>query len=87
MAEVKRLGATTLVVANAADERVRANADLVIELGLDVPECARIPAYALIGQLLGIATALKKDLNPDQPRNVSRVVVLEPDEKPQHAAL
>jgi glucosamine 6-phosphate synthetase-like amidotransferase/phosphosugar isomerase protein len=37
--------------------------------------------------LLGIATALNKGLNPDQPRNLSRVVVLESDEKPQHAAL
>ena len=85
--EVKRLGATTLVVANTADERVRANADFLVELGFDLPEYARLGAYCLAGQLLGIATALKKGFDPDQPRNLSRVVVLEPAEKPQHATL
>ena len=85
--EVKQLGATTLVVANKAGERVRANADFVVELGFDTPEYARLSAYILPGQLLGIATALKKGFNPDQPRNLSRVVVLEPGEKPQHAAI
>jgi len=85
--EVKQLGATTLVVANKAGERVRANADFVVELGFDSPEYARLSAYILPGQLLGIATALKKGFNPDQPRNLSRVVVLEPGEKPQHAAI
>lgn len=85
--EVKRLGATTLVIANTADERVRSNADFLVELGFDLPEYARLAAYSLVGQLLGIATALKKGFNPDEPRNLSRVVVLEPAEKPQHAAL
>jgi glucosamine--fructose-6-phosphate aminotransferase (isomerizing) len=85
--EVKRLGATTLVVTNTASDRVRASANFIVELGFDVPEYARVAAYSLIGQLLGIATALNKGLNPDQPRNLSRVVVLESDEKPQHAAL
>jgi glucosamine--fructose-6-phosphate aminotransferase (isomerizing) len=83
--EVKQLGATTLVVTNKAEQRARGNADLLIELGFDVPEYARLGAYILAGQLLGIATAMKKGFNPDQPRNLSRVVVLE-DEKPQHAA-
>ena len=85
--EVKQLGATTLVVTNTASERVRANADLLVELGFDLPEYARLGAYGLAGQLLGIATALKKGFNPDQPRNLSRVVVLEPAGKPEHAAL
>lgn len=85
--EVKRLGATTLVLANTADDRVRSNADFLVELGFDLPEYARLPAYTLVGQLLGIATALKKGFNPDQPRNLSRVVVLDPAEKPQHATL
>lgn len=85
--EVKQLGATTLVVTNAADERARTNADFLVELGFDLPEYARLAPYILAGQLLGIATALRKGFNPDQPRNLSRVVVLEADEKPQHAAL
>jgi len=85
--EVKQLGATTLVVTNTAGERERANADLLVELGFDVPEYARLAAYIVAGQLLGLTTALKKGFNPDQPRNLSRVVVLEADEKPQHASL
>jgi glucosamine--fructose-6-phosphate aminotransferase (isomerizing) len=85
--EVKQLGATTLVVTNTAGERVRASADLLVELGFELPEYARLPAYCMVGQLLGIATALKKGFNPDQPRNLSRVVVLDKAEKPQHAAL
>lgn len=85
--EVKQLGATTLVVTNQADARVRSHSDFLVELGFDVPEYAGLAAYNLAGQLLGIATALKKGFNPDQPRNLSRVVVLEEDEKPQHAAL
>jgi glutamine---fructose-6-phosphate transaminase (isomerizing) len=85
--EVKRLGATTLVVSNAAGKRVRENADLLVELRFDVPEYARLGAYIIAGQLLGLATALKRGFNPDQPRNLSRVVVLEAEQKPQHAAL
>jgi glutamine---fructose-6-phosphate transaminase (isomerizing) len=84
--EVKQLGATTLVVTNTAGDRERASADLLVELGFELPEYARLAAYSLPGQLLGIATALKKGFNPDQPRNLSRVVVLEAAEKPQHAA-
>jgi glutamine---fructose-6-phosphate transaminase (isomerizing) len=85
--EVKQLGATTLVVTNTAGERVRASTDLLVELGFDIPEYARLAPYIVAGQLLGLATALKKGFNPDQPRNLSRVVVLEPSEKPEHAAL
>ena len=85
--EVKQLGATTLVISNGAGERVRSNADLLVELGFDVPEYARLAPYIVAGQLLGLATALKKSFNPDRPRNLSRVVVLEHEQKPQHASL
>src|SRR5580704_3689415 len=52
--EVKRLGGTTLVVANRADGRARAAADLLIELNADAPEMARVPLYLLSGQLTGL---------------------------------
>jgi glucosamine--fructose-6-phosphate aminotransferase (isomerizing) len=74
--EMKELGAKTLVVTNAADERVRHAADLLIELNLDVPECARLVVHVLAGQLLGYYTALKKGMDPDNPRFLSRVVIL-----------
>lgn len=74
--EVKGLGGTTLVVTNAASSAVRHAADFVVELKLEVPEFARLAAYALPGQLLGLFTGLKKGHDPDRPRNLSRVVIL-----------
>ena len=74
--EVKELGGRTMVVANHADNRARKAADLVIELNLEVPELARLAAYVPCGQLLGLCTGLKKGLNPDEPRHLSRVVIL-----------
>ena len=78
--EIKGLGATTLVVTNAADSRARNAADLILELGLELPEYARLAAFTMPGQLLGYSAAMQKGLNPDSPRHLSRVVVL--DEHP-----
>ena len=75
--EMKALGATTLVVANEADAGVRAAADLLVELQLDVPELARLAPTLFAGQLLGLYTGLHKGLDPDSPKNLSRVVELE----------
>jgi len=75
--EIKGLGGTTLVVANAADNRARRSADFLVELNLGVPEYARLTSYVFAGQLLGLLTGLKKGLDPDRPRNLSRAVVLE----------
>ena len=88
--EVKRLGGTTLVVTNRAHERVRAAADLLVELAAAGPESARLPLYVLVGQLMGLYTGIEKGLDPDRPRNLSRVVVLEEEdspEEPKHAAI
>ena len=74
--ETKELGATTAVVTNVADPRARDSADLLLELNLDVPEFARLAAYAFAGQLLGLYTGLQKGHDPDTPRNLSRVVIL-----------
>ena len=74
--EIKGLGATTLVVANYADEAVRRAANFLVELQLDVPEFARLAAYIVPGQLLGLYTGLKKGHDPDRPRNLSRAVIL-----------
>ncbi len=75
--EIKRLGGTTLVVSNAGDSTIRRAADYFVELSLDVPEIARAAASVIPGQLLGFYTGIKKRLNPDEPRNLSRVVMLE----------
>ncbi len=75
--EMKELGGTILTVTNRADERVRQNSDLLVELGLAVPELARLGTYLMAAQLTGFYTGLKKGYDPDSPRNLSRVVVLD----------
>jgi glutamine---fructose-6-phosphate transaminase (isomerizing) len=75
--EVKDLGGTTLAVANHADERVRRAADLSIELRWQSHEYAGLAPRIVPAQLLGFYTGLKKGLDPDNPRNLSRVVILE----------
>ena len=74
--EAKSLGGTTLLVTNHADAATRGAADFLVELNLTVPEYARLAAYALPVQLLGLATGLKKGFDPDRPRNLSRAVIL-----------
>jgi glutamine---fructose-6-phosphate transaminase (isomerizing) len=88
--EMKRLGATTLVVANKADRRAHAAADFLLDLGTDLSEFSRIAPYVFAGQLMGLYTGLNKGLDPDHPRNLSRVVVLDDEkssETTEHAAL
>jgi len=77
--EMKSLGATTLTIANRADERAREASDLLIELSFELPELARLAAYVFAGQLAGLYTGMKKGLDPDNPRNLSRVVILDED--------
>ena len=75
--EIKGLGGTTLAVANRADKRARAASDLLVEFDLDLPEVARLAPYVFAGQLTGLYTGLRKGLDPDHPRNLSRVVMLD----------
>lgn len=79
--ELKKLGAATLVVANRATQELRRNSDLLIELGLDEPEYARMSMTAIPAQILGLAVGLRKGLNPDIPKNLTRAVVLTPNGK------
>jgi len=61
-----------------------------VDFQLDVPEFARLVPYLFVGQLLGLFTGLKKELDPDSPRNLSRVVVLDEQNsgtKPEHASI
>jgi glucosamine--fructose-6-phosphate aminotransferase (isomerizing) len=80
--EIKGLGGTTLAVANRADQRARAACDLLIELDFELPELARLAPYVFAGQLTGLYTGLKKGLDPDHPRHLSRVVVLDEEASP-----
>lgn len=88
--EIKELGATTLVITNEANAGVRESADYLIELSLGVPEVARAAAAVIPGQLLGFHTGIRKGFDPDNPRHLSRVVMLEAsssDGDPRRGAL
>jgi glucosamine--fructose-6-phosphate aminotransferase (isomerizing) len=75
--ELKKLGAAILVIANRATPALRRDSDLLIELGLDEPEYARLALTAIPAQLLGLEVGLRKGLNPDVPKNLTRAVVLD----------
>jgi glucosamine--fructose-6-phosphate aminotransferase (isomerizing) len=87
--ETKAMSGTTLTLVNHADQRVRAASDLLIEFGSDLPEVARLAPYVFAGQLMGLYTGLKKGVDPDNPRNLSRVVMLgeQGSEKSEHVTL
>jgi glucosamine--fructose-6-phosphate aminotransferase (isomerizing) len=76
LCEMKELGAVTMAVANIASDDVRSSTDLLIELNLTAPELARLVVYVVWGQLFGSYRGLAKGLNPDTPRNLTRVVTL-----------
>jgi glutamine---fructose-6-phosphate transaminase (isomerizing) len=77
LAEMKALGGVTLTVCNRATAAVSRASDLVVELSLEGNELAALPASVIPAQLLGYFTAVRKGLNPDSPKNLSRVVMLD----------
>ncbi len=76
VSELKELGAATFVITNRGNSSLRRSSDLLIELGLEEPEFARLAPTAIPAQLLGAAVGLRKGLNPDAPKNLTRAVVL-----------
>jgi glucosamine--fructose-6-phosphate aminotransferase (isomerizing) len=74
--EMTALGAANIVIANHVDKKAESFADLAIELSLESPEFARSVAFVIGGHLYGVYYGWKKGLNPDSPKNLSRVVEL-----------
>lgn len=74
--ELKELGAGVCVVVNRGNVELKDHCDLLLELGMDGPEFARYALTAIPAHLLGTAVGLRKGLNPDAPRNLTRAVVL-----------
>lgn len=75
LSEMKELGATTISICTRASKAITDASDLTIEMnggGL-----AWLAPYAVPGQLLGFFMGVAKGLNPDQPKNLTRVVVLD----------
>jgi len=77
LAEMKELGGAVIAVCNRANDTVRRCSDFLFEFGFDGPELATLAPYVVPAQLLGFFTGIKKKINPDHPRNLTRVVILE----------
>ncbi|MDP9158622.1 MAG: SIS domain-containing protein [Acidobacteriota bacterium] len=77
LVEMKDLGAAVIAVCNRANETIRSSSDLVVELGLDGTEIVTLAPAVVPAQLLGFYAGIKKGLNPDSPKNLSRVVLLD----------
>ena len=76
VSELKSLGAANLVIVNRATPQLASASDLLVALNLDEPEFARFPMAAIPAHLLGAAVGLRKGLDPDSPKNLTRAVVL-----------
>ena len=77
LSEMKALGGITVAICNRANKDILAASDLVIDFEFDGPETALLAPSIVPGQLLGFFTGLRKNLNPDQPKNLTRVVILD----------
>lgn len=75
--EMKELGGIIVAICNRATDSVRRAADFLFELQADVPELALAAPFLVLPQLLGFHTGIKKGFNPDEPKNLSRVVILD----------
>jgi glutamine---fructose-6-phosphate transaminase (isomerizing) len=84
--ELKALKAATLVVVNHATPALQASSDLLIELNTSLPEFSRLAVTAIPAHLLGTEVGLRKGLDPDAPKNLTRAVVLGAPQKNSHGA-
>jgi len=77
LVEMKELGGTIVAICNRANEVVKKTTDLVLELESDAPELLLLAPFVVPTQLLGYHTGVKKGFNPDEPKNLTRVVILD----------
>ncbi len=77
LSEMKALGGKVIGICNRTTDAVRRSCDLLFEFNLTVPEPLLAAASIVPAQLLGFHAAIKKGLNPDEPKNLSRVVILD----------
>jgi glutamine---fructose-6-phosphate transaminase (isomerizing) len=75
--EMKELGGVMIAVCNQANAHIQRSSDLVLELNLPGNELAVLAPYIVPSQLMGFFTGVGKGLNPDQPKNLTRVVLLD----------
>jgi glucosamine--fructose-6-phosphate aminotransferase (isomerizing) len=77
LSEMKELGAIIVAVCNRANEQIRKAADLLIEMDFLGEEIALLAPSVVPCQMMGFFTGLQKGLNPDEPKNLTRVVILD----------
>jgi glutamine---fructose-6-phosphate transaminase (isomerizing) len=77
LSEMKELGGIIVAVCNRANEQIRKAADLLIEMDFLAEEIALLAPSVVPCQMMGFFTGLQKGLNPDQPKNLTRVVILD----------
>jgi glutamine---fructose-6-phosphate transaminase (isomerizing) len=77
LAEMRELGGTTIAISGNGNEAARSAAELAIELHFDGHELALLAPFIVPAQILGFFTAIRKGLNPDEPKNLTRVVLLD----------
>ena len=53
------------------------NADVVVELNSGLSDAARIPLYLPVIHMMGYYRAMAKGLDPDNPRHLTQVVILD----------
>ncbi len=75
--DVKALGAKTVVVCERSAPEIKSLADYRVELNSGLSDYARLILYMPIMQLLGYHRAIGKGLDPDNPKNLTQVVILE----------
>jgi glutamine---fructose-6-phosphate transaminase (isomerizing) len=77
LAEMKELGGVIIAIGNHGTDKLRWASDLVVECNFSGNELALLAAYIVPCQLFGFFTGLQKGLNPDHPKNLTRVVMLD----------
>ena len=77
LSEMKELGAVVVAVCDRANGEIRKSADLIFEIDFQGDEIALLAPFVVPCQLMGFFTGLQKGLNPDQPKNLTRVVILD----------
>lgn len=75
--EMKALGGVIVAIGKQINGKIRTHSDLTIENDLRASDLAMLAAYTIPCQLLGFYTGLQKGWNPDEPKNLTRVVILD----------
>lgn len=73
--DLEAQGIATMVIAGGGDP-YRGEAELVVEIGADLPADLRAPLQLLPVHLLALMTAARLGRDPDRPANLAKVVIL-----------